>query len=398
MRPSSSGRSTSTVFSTLCEGSALDAIGPVSHSVGRSALELYRGVRMIERGGGSATGESLLLRALGGEACAGVAEIGEARYDIRMVPLPGPGGDVNGVIGVATDVTQRVLDEARVLQADWLVAVGMLAAGVTREIEHPLGCVVRNLDLVFRLMRGHADEWRSAEVLSGSAVADALHELSTALTFAHKRSAEVRTIVGDLATFAGSAGERRCLLDVRAILGWTVNLVSNEIRMRARLVRDLRDVPLVRADEARLGHVFMNLLMNAAQAIPAGDAERHEIGVTTFTDQAGRAVCEVRDTGLGIPGELVNRIFEPFFTTRPGGLSPGLGLSICYGIVTALDGEISVRSAPGVGSVFRVAIPAAAVGSTPPSGRAPPVDAIEGGAVDFADLDALAATVAVRGA
>jgi len=107
----------------------------------------------------------------------------------------------------------------------------------------------------------------------------------------------------------------------------------------------------------------MNLLVNAAQAIPEGDAENNEIGVTTGTDEAGNAILEVRDTGPGIPADMVSRIFEPFVTIRPRGPSPGLGLPICYGIVTAFGGEISVSSVQGRGSVFRVMIPSAGVGA-----------------------------------
>ncbi len=349
---------------TLSEGGALAAMGADARrmAVGRSAIELYRDLRVIERGGRSTTGEVLLRRALAGEPAAGIAEIGDARYDITMMPVLGLEGDVAGVVGFTADATERVEAEVRLRQRDRLVAVGTLAAGVAHEIDIPLSSVVRSLDFVSQLVRACAEESRAAEVVPGPSVTEALREPATALVHARESAARVRRIARDLATFARSGSERRSLLDVRAILTPVVNLVSNEIRKRARLVWDLRDVPLVRADEARLGHVFMNLLMNAAQAIPEGDVERHEIGVTTYTDEAGRAVCEVRDTGSGIPADVVSRVFDPFFTTKPGGPSSGLGLSICHGIVTALGGEVSVQSVPGAGSVFRVAIPAATLG------------------------------------
>jgi CheY-like chemotaxis protein len=153
-----------------------------------------------------------------------------------------------------------------------------------------------------------------------------------------------------------------------------INITWNEIRHRAKLVRDFRAVPLIDAPEARIGQVFLNLLLNAAQAIPDGDADRHEIAVTTYTDEAGHAVVEVRDTGVGIAPELVDRIFEPFFTTKAAGVGTGLGLSICHGAVTSLGGDISVDSAPGRGSTFRVTIPPADLdGRRPTSSRQPPV-------------------------
>src|SRR5690606_36103792 len=115
-------------------------------------------------------------------------------------------------------------------------------------------------------------------------------------------------------------------------------------------------IPRIDADEARLGQVFINLLINAAQALPEGDTAMHEIRLTTSTDSQGRAVIEVSDTGTGIPAEVVERIFDPFFTTKPVGIGTGLGLSICHTIVTGMGGEIVVESQPGSGTTFRVVL------------------------------------------
>jgi PAS domain S-box-containing protein len=265
------------------------------------------------------------------------------------------------VASMARDVTARKEMQAHLVQTDRLVALGTLAAGVAHEINNPLTYVMRNLELVAGLMRARADEHRKGAVVSGAAVADMLDELASTMKVALDGADRVAHTVRDLTTFARGESDRRSLLDVRAVLDPVLRLVNNEIRQRARVVRDLGDVPLVEANKAQLGQVFVNLLLNAAQAIPEGSAEAHEIGVATFTDEAGRAAIEVRDTGSGIPEDLVGRIFEPFFTTKPMDLGTGLGLSICHGIVSALGGEITVRSAPGAGSVFRVSIPAASV-------------------------------------
>ena len=123
---------------------------------------------------------------------------------------------------------------------------------------------------------------------------------------------------------------------------------------------------LVLGNSVMLGQVALNLLINAAQAIPEGRSDAHEIRVVTGTDAHGRAFFEVRDTGAGIPPEIADRIFDPFFTTKPRGVGTGLGLSICRGIVLALGGEIVVESRPGGGTTVRVAVPAA-----PPSAPAP---------------------------
>src|SRR5207249_7316162 len=120
--------------------------------------------------------------------------------------------------------------------------------------------------------------------------------------------------------------------------------------------------------EARLGQVLINLLVNAAQAIPPGSADRNEVSVTAYTDDRGRAVAEVRDTGTGIPPDVLSQIFDPFFTTKGVGPGTGLGLSICHGIVTSIGGEITVESEVGKGATFRLLLPPA---STETAGAVP---------------------------
>src|SRR5262249_8853980 len=131
------------------------------------------------------------------------------------------------------------------------------------------------------------------------------------------------------------------------------------IRHRAEIVREQGPVPVVHANAARLEQVFVNLLVNAAQAIPEGDARPHRIRVATLTDAQQRAVVEVADTGKGIAPEDLPRIFEPFFTTKPIGLGTGLGLSICRRIIGDLGGDITVESAYGHGTLFRITLPPA---------------------------------------
>ena len=133
----------------------------------------------------------------------------------------------------------------------------------------------------------------------------------------------------------------------------------NEIRHRARLVKNYGKIPPVEASESRLGQVFLNLVVNAAQAIAEGRAEDNEIRVSTSTDDAGRAIIEVADSGPGMSAEVVGRLFTPFFTTKPLGVGTGLGLSICHRIVTGLGGSIEVQSEVGKGTVFRVSFPPA---------------------------------------
>jgi CheY-like chemotaxis protein len=138
-----------------------------------------------------------------------------------------------------------------------------------------------------------------------------------------------------------------------------VTLSRNELRHRARFAADFRPVPLVEADEGRLTQVFLNLLANAAHAIPLGQADRHRICARTYTDEDGHAVMEIEDSGAGIPEAIKSRVFDPFFTTKPVGQGSGLGLSICHGIIQSMGGEIGFESEPGRGTTFRVRLPPA---------------------------------------
>jgi signal transduction histidine kinase len=111
-------------------------------------------------------------------------------------------------------------------------------------------------------------------------------------------------------------------------------MASNEIRHRAQLVKKFGKVPMVQANESRLGQVFLNLIVNGAQAIPEGRAAANRVEVTTELNDAGRVVVSVRDSGGGIPADKLDRVFDPFFTTKPAGQGTGLGLAICHRIVT----------------------------------------------------------------
>jgi CheY-like chemotaxis protein len=164
-------------------------------------------------------------------------------------------------------------------------------------------------------------------------------------------------IVRDLNTFARADDEQRGPVDVARVLESCVQMAMNQIRHRARVTRALAEVPPVEANESRLAQVFLNLIVNAAQAIAEGAADRNEITLSTGLDALGRVVVEVRDTGKGIAPEVIGRVFDPFFTSKSVGEGLGLGLAICHGIITGLGGEIAVESELGKGSVFRVKLP-----------------------------------------
>ena len=149
----------------------------------------------------------------------------------------------------------------------------------------------------------------------------------------------------------------------------------NDLRVRARLSVDYDEVPYVLGDEGRLGQVFLNLLTNAIQAIEEGAPDANTVRVTTYTDDTGRAVVEISDSGSGIPEHLLGRVFEPFFTTKPVGKGTGLGLSISHGIVRSLGGEITAESTVGQGTTFRVHLPRAVAAEAPAAGVERPAPA-----------------------
>jgi PAS domain S-box-containing protein len=242
-------------------------------------------------------------------------------------------GEDGAITGVDQDITHAKETAARVVFSDRMIAIGTLAGGVAHEINNPLAIISANLQLI-------AD---GAEL---SLVGEAQRALD-----------RIRTIVRGLAAFSRSNDDQRRSVDLARVLELAISLTSNTARHRAKVVSALDAVPWVRADEAKLGQVFINLLVNAMEAIPEGTAASHEIRVCARTDAAGWAIVEVSDTGHGIAADVQARVFDPFFTTKPVGQGTGLGLSICHGIVRSLGGDITFRSTPGAGTTFSVALP-----------------------------------------
>jgi C4-dicarboxylate-specific signal transduction histidine kinase/CheY-like chemotaxis protein len=244
---------------------------------------------------------------------------------------------------------ERLRMAGQLLQADRMVAVGTLAAGVAHEINNPLSYVVAGLQFVQDELGSLVQEFPAGR----------LQSVQEALSDAREGAGRVTTIVRDLKTFSRADEERRGPVELHPVIDSSINMAFNEIKHRARLIKDYGSIPPALANEARLGQVFLNLLVNAAQAIPEGNADSNEIRVATRTDPSGRAVIEVSDTGTGIAPEVVRHVFDPFFTTKPVGVGTGLGLFICRNIVTAVGGEIAAESRPRRGTVFRVTLPAA---------------------------------------
>jgi signal transduction histidine kinase len=244
---------------------------------------------------------------------------------------------------------QRKMQE-RLMISDRMASMGTLAAGVAHEINNPLASVMANLELAVQSVGDLTAKLGSSPELDG---------IEEELQDAREGAERIRNIIRDLKIFSRSGEDRKGLVDVQRILESTTRMAWNEIRHRGRLIKNYSPAPLVEASEAQLGQLFLNLVVNAAQAIPEGDAEHNEVRVSLTTDENGRALVEIGDTGTGMPREVQEQLFRPFFTTKPIGVGTGLGLSICHQIVDALNGHMEFDSELGRGTAFRVFLPPA---------------------------------------
>jgi two-component system cell cycle sensor histidine kinase/response regulator CckA len=269
--------------------------------------------------------------------------------DFASLPLLFDGAPA--VVSIARDVTEQRQLQTRLALADRLASMGTLAAGIAHEINNPLAFVISNLSFLSEELRR-----LPPESVEGR---PQLEEWRTVLGEAREGAERVRQIVRQLKTVSRPDEERVEAVDVHAVLDSAVMLASNEIKHRAKLRREYGPVPRVMANEGRLCQVFLNLVVNAAQAIPEGAAERNAIHLRTRPGESGRVVVEVQDSGVGMTREMLGRIFDPFYTTKPVGVGTGLGLSICHGIVSSLGGDISVESEPGRGTTVKVLLPVA---------------------------------------
>lgn len=263
----------------------------------------------------------------------------------------------------------RKLEEAQhqLLQSEKMAAIGQLAAGVAHEINNPIGYVSSNIstleDYINNILRvlsiyekyepiiaNNSDFSRSLGEVKKTVDLDYLREdLVDLLQESKEGLVRVKNIVQSLKDFSHVDESEWQYADLHQGLDSTLNVVNNEIKYKADVVKNYGNIPRVRCIPSQINQVFMNLLVNAAQAIE----DRGTVFITTGLE-AGGVWVDIEDTGSGIPEDKINRIFEPFFTTKPVGKGTGLGLSLSYNIIQKHRGRLSVKSETGKGTKFRV--------------------------------------------
>ena len=239
--------------------------------------------------------------------------------------------------------------EQRLQSRDRMASIGTLTAGVVHGINNPLSYVIANLEYVKRVLSPGAGQ------LEAAAVAELGDVLDDSLDGAER----VRSIVSDLASFSRPLDARLVAVDLERATERALSVAANEVRHRARVVREFSAIPPALGTEAKLVQVILNVLINSAHSIEAGAVDRNAITVRTRLDPDGRPTLEIEDTGCGIAKENLSRVFDPFFTTKPVGVGTGLGLSIAHRIVRELTGEIHLDSVHGRGTRVLLSLPAA---------------------------------------
>lgn len=273
---------------------------------------------------------------------------GPRELKIWIRPHAESSGEVVRLVAVVQDITDEVRLAAQLRLSERMASLGTLASGVAHEVNNPLAFIVANLNTV----RG---ELNRVGELPGVDLSD----IRAALSEAQEGAERVASIVGSLKAFSRGDDERTPVpCDLRPILEGVLNLARNETRHRARVIKDFQPVPLVVANQARLGQLFLNLVLNAAQAIPDGHMEQNLLTVSTEASD-GAALVTVQDTGEGIAPENLGRVFDPFFSTKRTGRGAGMGLFIALGLAREMGGDIQVESSVGAGTRFRVRLPAA---------------------------------------
>lgn len=274
-----------------------------------------------------------------------------------------------------TKVNQEIEEvQLQLLQAEKMASVGQLVAGVAHEINNPIGFVTSNMSMLkdyigayqllvhqAQLVVQHLPEQTNphldllSELLSKEDFVFINDDIEELITESKEGLARVAKIVQDLKLFSRVDNDDKRLFDINACIKTTLNIVNNELKYNCSVVTEFSAIPEIMMNVGKLTQVFTNLFINASHAIKATGAFG-KITVSTSM-QKDLIVIRVKDTGVGIPTDMINKIFNPFFTTKPQGKGTGLGLSVSQGIIAELDGKIKVESEVGKGCCFTIELP-----------------------------------------
>ena len=270
------------------------------------------------------------------------------------------GGRFERAIASVVDMTAERELQQRLLLAERMSAIGTLTASIIHEIKNPLTFVWNHL----RSLR------ESGEVSSD--------EAAELLSEAYEGAERIRVISNEITDLShGGDGAAVETVNLKQVLDSVIRMAQPEMQHRAMVVREYEEGNLyIRGSRTRVSQVFLNLIVNAAQAIDPGDRMQNTITVRARSTDKDRVCVEVQDTGPGISAQLLRRIFDPFVTTKPAGRGTGLGLSICRRIVHSLEGTIEIQSHPGQGTVARVVLPRATRAQRPLTVPPPSMSAI----------------------
>lgn len=261
---------------------------------------------------------------------------GEERVlNIAIAPLLSQDCDSIGRLMVFDDVTDRVQMEAQLAQSEKLSSVGLLAAGVAHEVNTPLAVISTQAQMLAKYLRPGDKHSRILEKIIGQ-------------TF------RASQIVNSLLNFSRTKGAAFAALEINRIITETLLLLHHQLQSAGITVESRleQNLPPISGNSDKLQQVFLNLFLNAKDAMPEGGRLR----VSTWTENSSLRI-EISDTGLGIPPEHLHRIYDPFFTTKSTGRGTGLGLAVSYGIIHEHSGKIQVESPPGLGTRFRLEFP-----------------------------------------
>ncbi len=260
------------------------------------------------------------------------------------------------VMAVLRDMTAQNRIERQVVNNDKLATLGTLAAGVAHEVNNPLTYVMGNLTFLQEQVEEVKTRMHSKGCVDENCK-KLMAEMSEEITDIIRGSERIRDIVKGLKSFV--RGSEDCVekVDLNQVIESAINMTFHVVKKKARLEKDMAvNLPTLMVNAGKIQQVFINLLVNAAQAIAGNHPSENKITVRTGW-QDGNLFVEVSDTGKGIPDEVLPRIFDPFFTTKPVGEGTGLGLAVCNEIIRQYQGSMEVRSQVGQGTTFTVTLP-----------------------------------------